>query len=81
MAITFVALGADENGTAIGTHTVTVAIDPGGQGWHGSFRIDIAGADGLKQGSAERAVTGGVNRGGGGARVGEEGRRGVSERR
>lgn len=57
--MTFVALGADENGAAIGTHTVTatVAIAAGGNAWHGPFRIDVAGADGTNQHSAEGTVT------------------------
>jgi hypothetical protein len=57
-AMTFVALGADENGTPIGTHTITANVEaaPDGQSWHGPFRIDIASIDGAVTASVSGTV-------------------------
>jgi hypothetical protein len=54
-AMAFVALGADENGNPIGTHTVTATVEAAADDsdWSGPFRIEVAGADG--------AVLGGVD--------------------
>jgi hypothetical protein len=43
----FEALGVDEHGAPIGTHTITatVAATSGGQGWSGPFTITISGPD------------------------------------
>jgi hypothetical protein len=53
--MTFVSLGADENGNPVGTHTisaqVTVAAD--GESWGGPFRIDVASPSGAALGSVE----------------------------
>jgi hypothetical protein len=47
-SMSFVAVGVDENGAAIGTHTITakVMVDAGDQGWSGPFTITVAGPDG-----------------------------------
>jgi hypothetical protein len=57
-AMTFVALGADENGTPIGTHTITANVEaaPDGQSWQGPFRINIAGIDGAVTASLSGTV-------------------------
>lgn len=53
VVMTFVSLGADENGNTAGSHTisaqVTVASDQ--QTWSGPFRIDVASASGAALGS------------------------------
>jgi hypothetical protein len=53
VVMTFVSLGADENGNTVGSHTisaeVTVATD--NQSWSGPFRIDVASATGAPLGS------------------------------
>jgi hypothetical protein len=56
----FVTLGADETGAPVGTHTVTAEVEvaPDGTSWSGSFRFDIAAADGRPQGSVSGSVTG-----------------------
>jgi hypothetical protein len=56
----FVTLGADETGAAAGTHTVTaqVAVAPDGASWQGSFRFEIADAEGRSAGSVAGTVTG-----------------------
>jgi hypothetical protein len=58
-SLTFVALGVDENGANIGTHTVsaTITLSSDGETWNGPFRIDVAGADGSAKGSAEGTVS------------------------
>lgn len=58
-AMTFVALGADENGAPAGTHTVTATVtaDADGRGWHGPFRIEIAGPDGTVRATVQGTVT------------------------
>jgi hypothetical protein len=57
--MTFVALGADENGAPAGTHTITAAVtaDADGQGWRGPFQIAIAGPDGAVGGTIAGTVT------------------------
>jgi hypothetical protein len=55
--LTFVALGADENGAAVGTHTITAAVAASGDGWAGPFTIAIAGPDGAPLGSVSWTVT------------------------
>jgi hypothetical protein len=57
--MTFVALGADENGNPAGTHTVsaTVTADSGGGGWQGPFQIEIANADGTIRATVQGTVT------------------------
>jgi len=55
----FEALGADEHGVPVGTHTITasVAAESGGQGWSGPFTITIAGPDGATTASVSGTVT------------------------
>lgn len=56
-AMTFVALGADEHGNPIGSHTITATVRVGADGgWGGPFRIAIAGPDGAALGSIEGTV-------------------------
>ena len=55
--ITFVALGVDEHGAAIGTHTVTATVSVSGDGWSGPFTVAIAGADGAALGSVPGIVS------------------------
>ncbi len=45
--MSFLALGADENGNPIGTHAITATATAAedGQGWSGPFTITIAGPD------------------------------------
>jgi hypothetical protein len=59
VAMTFVALGVDENAAPIGAHTITatVTLADDGQTWGGPFRIDITGSDGTAKGSAEGTVS------------------------
>jgi hypothetical protein len=54
----FVALGVDENGAPVGTHTVTATVeaDTDGQSWQGPFQIAIAGPDGAVQASVAGTV-------------------------
>lgn len=56
-AMTFVALGVDENGTAIGTHAITATVTARDDGWSGPFTIAIAGTDGSALGSVSGTVT------------------------
>jgi hypothetical protein len=56
-SMTFTALGADENGAAIGTHTVTATVASDGQGWSGPFTIEIAGPDGAVRASVSGTVS------------------------
>jgi hypothetical protein len=55
----FEALGVDEHGAAIGTHTIaaTVETDSAGQDWSGPFTITIAGADGATIATVSGTVT------------------------
>ncbi len=55
----FEALGVDEHGAAIGTHTITATVDAdaGGQGWSGPFTITIAGPDGATTATVSGTVT------------------------
>jgi hypothetical protein len=55
----FEALGVDEHGAAIGTHTITATVDAdaGGQGWSGPFTITIAGPDGATMATVSGTVT------------------------
>ena len=55
--MTFVALGADETGAAVGTHTVRATVEVAADGWHGPFTIEIAAADGTVQTSLSGTVT------------------------
>ena len=52
----FVSLGVDENGDAVGTHTVSATVTANGQGWSGPFTIAIAGPDGASLGSVSGTV-------------------------
>jgi hypothetical protein len=58
-AMTFLALGCDENGTPIGTHTVSANVTATGStpGWQGPFRIDVTGPEGTALGSVSGTVT------------------------
>jgi hypothetical protein len=53
--MTFVSLGADENGNTVGTHTISaqVTIADDKQSWSGPFRIDVASATGAALGSVQ----------------------------
>ena len=55
----FVALGSDENGAPIGTHTVTASVTAGAgaESWQGPFTIAVAGPDGKTQGTVSGTVT------------------------
>ena len=55
----FEALGVDEHGAAIGTHTIaaTVETDSARQDWSGPFTITIAGADGATIATVSGTVT------------------------
>jgi hypothetical protein len=53
----FVALGVDENGTAIGTHTIAATATTDADGWHGPFTITVAGPDGRTLASVSGTVT------------------------
>lgn len=53
----FVALGVDENGAAVGTHTVTATVAASGDGWSGPFTIAIAGPDGAALAAVSGTVT------------------------
>jgi hypothetical protein len=57
--MTFVALGVDENGSPVGSHsiTATVTADADGSGWHGPFQIEIIDAGGTTRGSVSGTVT------------------------
>lgn len=55
--MTFVALGADETGAAIGTHTVRATVEVSDDGWQGPFTIEIAAADGAVQATIPGTVT------------------------
>jgi hypothetical protein len=57
-SMAFVALGVDENGAPVGTHTVTATVeaDTDGQSWQGPFQIAIAGPDGAVQASVAGTV-------------------------
>lgn len=58
-AMAFVALGVDENGNALGTHTVTatVEVDADGREWPGPFRIEVASPTGAATGAVDGTVT------------------------
>lgn len=56
-AMTFTALGADENGAAIGTHTVTATVASDDQGWSGPFTIEITDPDGAVRASISGTVS------------------------
>jgi hypothetical protein len=55
----FVTLGADENGVAVGSHTVTadVTVTADGTSWSGHFVFEIAGPDGHPAGGVQGTVT------------------------
>lgn len=57
--LAFVALGADENGAPVGSHTVTATVeaDAGGTSWSGPFRIAVVGSDGAAVASLAGTVT------------------------
>jgi hypothetical protein len=57
--IYFTALGADEHGAPIGTHSIsaTVEANADGQTLSGSFTITIAGPDGASLGSVSGSIT------------------------
>jgi hypothetical protein len=57
VTMTFVALGADETGAAIGTHTVRATVEVAGDGWQGPFTIEVAAADGTVQATVSGTVT------------------------
>lgn len=52
----FVALGVDENGGAVGTHTITATVTANNNGWSGPFTIAVAGPDGAALGSVSGTV-------------------------
>jgi hypothetical protein len=54
-----VALGADETGAVIGTHTVIAEVTVGADrtSWQGRFRLDVAGSDGAVRASVAGTVT------------------------
>ena len=56
--IFFTSLGANEHGDAIGTHSITAALqaDASGQSLSGSFTITIAGKDGTTLGSVSGEI-------------------------
>jgi hypothetical protein len=56
----FIALGSDENGAPIGTHSITATLgsDAGGDDLYGPFTITVAGADGKALGSVSGTITG-----------------------
>lgn len=58
-SLTFVALGADEQGTPIGAHVITssVTASADGQSWSGPFTIAILGSDDHALGSASGTVS------------------------
>ncbi len=58
-AIYFTALGADEHGAPIGTHSISAMVqaDAGGQALSGTFTITIAGTDGATLGSVSGSIT------------------------
>lgn len=56
-AMTFVALGADETGKPVGTHTITATVQADATGWSGPFRIAIADADGKVLGGVDGTVS------------------------
>ena len=55
---TFLSLAADENGTPVGTHTVTaqVEVDPTGASWSGPFRIGATSPTGDPQATVAGTV-------------------------
>ena len=53
----FVALGVDENGAAVGTHTISATVTTSRQGWSGPFTIAITSPDGASLGSVSGTVT------------------------
>ncbi len=57
--MSFFSLGADENGNAIGTHTIsaTATSTAGGESWSGPFTITIAGVDGATLASLSGTVS------------------------
>ncbi len=57
--MTFVSLATDENGAALGSHTVSaeVTVDAAGGSWTGPFQITAAGPAGEAQGSVEGTVS------------------------
>jgi hypothetical protein len=56
-AMTFVALGADETGKPVGTHTITATVQADAGGWGGTFRIEVAGPDGKVRGALDGTVS------------------------
>lgn len=56
-AMTFVALGADEGGKPIGTHTISATVQVDASGWSGAFRIEVAGPDGTVLGGVDGTVS------------------------
>lgn len=59
-SVAFVALGSDENGAPIGTHTITATLgaNAGRESLHGPFTITVAGPDGKTLGSVSGTITG-----------------------
>lgn len=59
VAMTFVSLGADENGNPVGSHTISaqVMVAADGQSWQGPFRIDVVSATGAALGTVEGTTT------------------------
>jgi hypothetical protein len=55
----FVALGADETGAVIGTHTVIAEVTVGADrtSWQGRFRLDVAGPAGALRASVAGTVS------------------------
>jgi hypothetical protein len=58
--MTFIALGVDENGASVGTHTIaaTATANADAATWSGPFTITVAGPDGSKVAEVSGTVTG-----------------------
>jgi hypothetical protein len=59
VAMTFVTLGADENGNPIGSHTISAAVEVAadGQTWSGSFEMQNTAGSGTVEATVPGAVS------------------------